>query len=222
MPLIATANRADRAADTLAAQIIAGELAPGSRLPEVELAGALGVSRNTFREAIKVLAGRGLVRQHRHRSAVVASLSDESVHDLYRVRRLVELQAIEAASGRPRESFHEIGAAIQRLAGAAEAGTGAPIVEADLAFHQAIVRLHGSQRIELSFAACLDELRLGLALIDARAVPLATLVAEHRAIYSALLDGRIEESRGLLASHLADSERRVLAVLNAPVTHHST
>ncbi len=208
------ANRAERAAEALAAQIIAGRLKPGSRLPEVELAAALGVSRNTLREAIKILAGRGLVVLQRHHSAVVATLSTDSVRDLYRLRRLLELSAIDAARGSPAETYHELGAAISALAEAA-ANPGPPVISADLDFHRAIVRLHKSPRIDHSYAACLDELRLGLALIDARATPLTGLMAEHRRIYGLLLAGEHDQCRAALEQHLAASERELLEAVAA-------
>jgi len=208
------ANRAELAAEAVAAQIIAGRLKPGSRLREVELAAALGVSRNTFREAIKILAGRGLVVLQRHRSAVVATLSADSVRDLYRIRRLLELSAIDAARGSPAEAYHELGAAIAALAAAAD-DPGPSVITADLDFHRAIVRLHKSPRIDHSYAACLDELRLGLALIDARTTPLAGLMAEHRRIYGLLLAGQHDECRAALEEHLAASERQLLAAVAA-------
>lgn len=208
------ANRADVAADTLASRILRGELAPGTRLPEIELADTLGVSRNTLRESIKILAARGLVQLQRHRSATVASLSPDGVRDLYRMRRLLELTAIEASQGRPAESFHEIGAAIGQLTRAAAHDDAVAIIEADLAFHQAVVRLHGSERIGQAFAAGLDELRLGLALLDARTEPtLSGLVDDHRAMYGLLLRGEQDGCRQLLGAHLGASEEQVLTAL---------
>jgi DNA-binding GntR family transcriptional regulator len=208
-PALPGANRAELAAEALAGRIVSGELRPGARLPEVELAASLGISRNTFREAIKILAGRGLVVLQRHRSAEVARLTEASVRDLYRVRRLVELSAIDAARGFPPDAYHELGAAIAALTRAAET-PGPAVIAADLEFHRAIVRLHKSPRIEQSYSACLDELRLGLALIDARASPLAGLLSEHRRIYGLLLSGEHDQCRTALEQHLSASEGELL------------
>lgn len=211
---LSDANRADVAAHTLASRILRGELAPGTRLPEIELATALDVSRNTLREAIKILAARGLVQLQRHRSATVATLSADGVRDLYRMRRLLELSAVETSAGQPAESFHEIGAAIGQLTRAATLDDPVAIIEADLAFHRAVVRLHGSERIESAFTAGLDELRLGLALLDARTEPtLGGLVDDHRAMYGLLLRGEQDGCRQLLRAHLGASEEQVLTAL---------
>src|SRR3546814_19224697 len=63
---------ADRLRENLADQIVNGELRPGTRLDENELATKFGMSRNPVREAFKALAGMGLVEQRPHRGVVVA------------------------------------------------------------------------------------------------------------------------------------------------------
>ena len=202
-------GRAEIVAATLADRIARGELSAGTPLPEVDLATSLGISRNTLREAVKMLAERGLVRLARHRTAVVASLTRSGVVDLYRVRRLFELGAIEATRGQPPETFHEIGAALERLVVAAQS-RGASVIDSDLDFHRAIVRLHRSPRIDQAFAGCLDELRLGLIYLDSHTMVLAGLVDEHRAMYRLLTQGHHDECAALLAGHLDASERQVL------------
>lgn len=200
---------AERVTAALAARIVTGDLAPGSRLPEVELAGSLGVSRNTVREAMKALAERGLVQLGHNRGAVVVSLSVNGVRDLYRVRRLFELSAIDTARTMPPESLHEVGAAMAALAQAVDRADPVPIIEADLGFHRALVRLHGSERIDRAFAVSLDELRLGLGLVDRHNTPLAGLLDEHRHLYSLLIRGDFAGCRAALARHLDESEGRL-------------
>ena len=206
----ASPGRAELIAAALTDRIARGELSAGTPLPEVDLAVSLGVSRNTLREAVKMLAERGLVRLARHRTAVVTTLTRSGVVDLYRVRRLCELGAIETSRGRPPETFHEVGAALERLVVLAKT-TEARVIDADLEFHRAIVRLHRSPRIDQAFAGCLDELRLGLIYLDGHPMVWAGLVDEHRAIYRLLTQGHHDECAVLLAGHLDASERQVLA-----------
>ncbi len=75
--------------------IIAGELAPGSKIPERELCARFGVSRTPLREAIKVLAAQGLVRLEQHRGAIVAEMEPVELEELLPISA-----AIEALSGK--------------------------------------------------------------------------------------------------------------------------
>ncbi|HJF76195.1 MAG TPA: GntR family transcriptional regulator, partial [Brevibacterium linens] len=78
-------------------RLIAGELRPGERLSETALAKEFDVSRNTLREAFRVLGEQGLVTHIPHRGVSVASPSTADVVDIYRVRHHVECSVLEHA-----------------------------------------------------------------------------------------------------------------------------
>ncbi len=73
-------------ADQIAASIVDGRFAPGSRLREVELSASFEVSRATVREALRLLEQRGLVRIQPQRGAHVTQLSAKELDDLFEVR----------------------------------------------------------------------------------------------------------------------------------------
>jgi DNA-binding GntR family transcriptional regulator len=77
-------------ADWLAQRIISGEQAPGSRLAETKLAELAGVSRSPVREALRILAGEGLVELVPRAGARVARVGQEDVRQLYACRMLLE------------------------------------------------------------------------------------------------------------------------------------
>ncbi|HEY5057508.1 MAG TPA: GntR family transcriptional regulator [Gaiellaceae bacterium] len=77
-------------ADWLARRIIAGEEAPGARLTEPKLAALAGVSRSPVREALRILAGEGLVELVPRLGAQVARVGREHVTELYACRMLLE------------------------------------------------------------------------------------------------------------------------------------
>src|SRR5262249_43322057 len=83
-------STADQVAGLLRERILRGELRPGTPLREVLLAGSIGVSRNTLREALRILIQEGLVLHTVHRGITVMELSREAVADIYRVRRILE------------------------------------------------------------------------------------------------------------------------------------
>lgn len=108
-------TRAEQVRLLLAEEIVAGKLAPGVRLDEVEMARRYGVSRTPVREAIRQLAMVGLVENRPHRGVVVTPMSRDLISDLF-------------------EAYGEVLAACVRLAAsrsdeAAEAGPSAPLGE---------------------------------------------------------------------------------------------
>jgi DNA-binding GntR family transcriptional regulator len=96
---IGRASTAGRVADVLRDRVTEGHLVPGTRLSEEEIGEALGVSRNTLREAFRLLSHERLLEHVFNRGVFVRSLSRDDVRDVYRVRRLVECAAVRYAGG---------------------------------------------------------------------------------------------------------------------------
>jgi DNA-binding GntR family transcriptional regulator len=90
----------DRAYSVLRAQIIDGELAPGTLLAEVEQSTRLGVSRTPVREALSRLAADGLVATHSGRGVVVTDVPLTRIAELFEVRSALEEQAARLAARR--------------------------------------------------------------------------------------------------------------------------
>src|SRR5207237_9285223 len=88
---------ADQVATVLRQRILDGELRPGTSLPEVPLASSLGVSRNTMREAMRILSLEGLLKRNLHRGVAVSQLSLCDVEEIYQLRRMLALPAALAA-----------------------------------------------------------------------------------------------------------------------------
>lgn len=83
----------DRVVDALRTRMLEGALAPGVALREVSVAAELEVSRNTLREALRLLTSEGLVVQSPNRGASVKNFTVSEVRDIYRTRRVLEVQA---------------------------------------------------------------------------------------------------------------------------------
>ncbi|MBM3687696.1 MAG: GntR family transcriptional regulator [Actinobacteria bacterium] len=88
-------TRREEAAEAIRRAIISGDLQPGQRLREVALAGEVGVSRPTLREALRTLVQEGLCEQEPHRGFAVASLDDQAIRDLAETRLVLDRMAIE-------------------------------------------------------------------------------------------------------------------------------
>jgi DNA-binding GntR family transcriptional regulator len=90
----------EQVADRIREMIIQDHLPPGTRIRERSLSEQLQVSRTPLREALKQLAAEGLVELHPNRSAVVASPSEEELHDMLQLLSVLEGFAGELAPGR--------------------------------------------------------------------------------------------------------------------------
>ena len=77
--------------------IASGTLEPGQQVVQDALAAQLGVSRVPLREALKVLEGEGQVVYHPHRGYFVAELSAADLSEVYRIRQLLEDEAVSIA-----------------------------------------------------------------------------------------------------------------------------
>ena len=84
----------DRILTTIRDDIIEGKLLPGTALVENDLTQLHDVSRNTLREALRLLCREGLAVHYRHRGVIVRTLTRHDVRDISRVRRTLELQAL--------------------------------------------------------------------------------------------------------------------------------
>lgn len=205
-------STAEQVASLVRDRILRGEIKPGTSLREVVMAAAIGVSRNTLREALRILIQEGLVRHTVHRGITVTELSPESVGDIYRIRRLLELSAVETGS-LTQKGLDSLRAAVDRLQDAAEAKDWPALVEADMRFHQSLVSLLESERLGGFFWNLLSELRLGLVAVDRASPDVRRMSGEHRKFYRLLKAGKRKECARLLKYHLDESERVLRAVV---------
>ena len=95
--LLERSSTAERVAEILRERIIEGLFRPGQKLSEKEIGDALAVSRNTLREAFRLLSHERLLVHELNRGVFVRSLTADDVRDIYQVRRVIELSAVRQA-----------------------------------------------------------------------------------------------------------------------------
>jgi DNA-binding GntR family transcriptional regulator len=210
-------STAEQVAGALREAIIEGTLAQGTYLREISLAKRFKVSRNTIREATQILVGERLVTRRMHRGAFVSRLMTDDVHDLYRVRRIVELPAVNGAATMDRTRMHET---VRAFAQAISDDDRGGIVAADLQFHREIVASMRSDRLGALFDSLEGELRLCMALVGGAYPDPAGSLREHEAILAALDADSPERAHALLAAHLDQAEVAISGVLGARESAH--
>ena len=199
--------------DAIKHAILSGELRPGQSLVEAELAQALGVSKTPVREALKTLAGAGLVTMSPYRGAAVRAIDAEAARAIYDLRLLLEPEAVR----RTVRSGGDLEAARQALERADASPGGAQRSLANRDFHRALYLGCGNPLL----ARTLDDLRDQTALVSAAAWQQAPSwrqeAGEHRAILAAARIGDAEQAARLVAAHIGS-----FAARNFPVAGESS
>ncbi|SMC98407.1 GntR family transcriptional regulator [Rhizobium sp. RU36D] len=208
-----TSALAPRLAEQIRDKLIGGELRPGQRLSEAALSADLAVSRNSLREAFRLLTKEGLLRHEPNRGVFVSTPSMASIIDIYRVRRMVECQALAGAYPN-HPAVARMRAAVETAKAARDVRDWVKVGSANMAFHAAIVDLADSQRLNAFYAQIAAELRLSFGLLRDPDLLHAPYVDLNAAILEKLEAGKPDEAARSLEAYLAQSERTVLAAFS--------
>jgi DNA-binding GntR family transcriptional regulator len=153
-------STAERVADVLRDRVTEGVFPPGTRLSEEALREALGVSRNTLREAFRLLSHEGLLAHELNRGVFVRTLTVDDVRDLYAFRRILELAAVRNLPAAPAEAVARVREALEGAEAAAKRDDWFAVGTANMRFHQAVADLAGNRRVSEAARRLLAELRL--------------------------------------------------------------
>ncbi|CAH2804925.1 MAG: Transcriptional regulator, GntR family [uncultured Paraburkholderia sp.] len=207
----ATANgpKPEAIAERICATILEHRLAPGAKLIEAQICEVFGVKRGPIRQVLAQLATDRLVDLEPNRGAFVASPSLQEVHEVFEMRRIIELAVVEKiCSGHDMRRLKSIGSMIGRERKAFETRD-----------FPAWIRLSGEFHTELSLTGnavlcnCLNGLVARSTLISALYESLGRSpcsFADHEAIIAALDAGDAKEAAALMSRHLQSVELKML------------
>lgn len=134
--------------NTLRQAILRGELKPGERLMEIQLANKLGVSRTPIREAIRKLELEGLVLMIPRKGAEVAEITEKSLRDVLEVRRALEELAVELVCEKiTDEQIQDLKDAAEDFKASLKERDITRIAEADVKFHDVIYIATDNQKL---------------------------------------------------------------------------
>ncbi len=200
-------------------RIHAGELKPGSKLNEAELAGALGVSRGPVREAFRALDQSGLVRTEKNRGVFVRQVSLEEANEIYEVRAALEglIGRLAAKRIRP-EQLEKIRAVVKKMHAVVrrggQPGDAAAYYPLNVEFHELLVAAAGNRTLQANYRRIVSELDLYRRETISRSaenIPVST--RDHEAIVNAVAKGDEKLAERLLYEHVVLSRERLHKVL---------
>jgi DNA-binding GntR family transcriptional regulator len=200
----------EQAAAALRDAILSGQIPPGMPLREVALAAELGVSRNTVREAARLLGGEALVRHQMNRGIVVAEITASDVRDIYAARAAVETAAAEALTvHRDPAVYQRLESLVGQIEDAFARGDAVGVLDGDRLFHATLVAAARSPRLSTFHTQLQHEQRLALSLAERSSRELGRSADDHRLLLDALR-GTPAQARTQVSTHLQAGARELL------------
>lgn len=200
--------------EELKRRIEEGELKPGERINEATLATRMGTSRGPIREAIRVLAGMGLVTPVANRGVFVREISVPEMIEIYDLRALVFGYACERATEfMTAARLKTLQSLMTQMESAAKAGKGALYYEVNLRFHKTVLEFSNNRRAAETYESCVKELHLFRRPAFNYAAKITRSNQEHRAILEAMAAGKGAEARKRGEAHVLSGRQRLLESL---------
>jgi DNA-binding GntR family transcriptional regulator len=193
----------ERALEALRSAITSGQYRPGDHLGEVDLAGHLGVSRGTVREALRHLQQEGLVTAGTRGMLRVNSVSPREIRELFRVRAALEgLAAAEIIASPGRDAaVATLRAALPRLT---DGGNDfAAKLEADLGFHLLLCELSGNSMLVDTWRNLEGRIRVTIMNCESDGVPTMMSEDRHVPIVDAIESGDVATAMKVMEQHMA-------------------
>lgn len=200
--------------NTLRKAILKGELQPGERLMEIQLAQRLGVSRTPVREAIRKLELEGLVLMIPRRGAVVAEITAQDMEDVLEVRAVLEELAVRNACQLiTEEQLRDMKKAAAEFKRSLEGEDLLAGVEKDMAFHEIIYSAAGNRRLQQMLLNLREQMyRYRLEYLKDKKMH-RLLVEEHDTIRRALKKRDVDKAGNAMRVHIVNQKDSILRSL---------
>lgn len=190
----------DQVYRALLGAISSGELAPGERLTQEDIAQRLAVSRQPVLQALRLLKKDGFVHDAPGRGVLVAPLDADWMRKVYQVRGALDVLAARLAAAERFCIDPELMERGRRAAGGRDVEA---MIDADMAFHQAIYAASGNPLIAQSADQHWRHLRRAMGAVLQAEPQRESLWDEHEAIAAAIAAGDAGEAARLSEEHVA-------------------
>lgn len=188
-----------------------GELPPGSRLREAEIAESLDVSRGPVREALALLEAEGQVEIKRHRGAFVSILTQRDVEEVHTLRTAVETLAGERAATRlTPDHLAELDRVLEQMKDTSGSVQPEEAVALDLAFHDVIYDAADHARLHRVWTSLRSQVAFFLITRNINFPDFPTVgYPEHKELRDILASGDPEAACAAVADHMRGAYSRL-------------
>ena len=197
--------------NTLREAILKGELKPGERLMELQLAAKLGVSRTPIREGMQMLARDGWLQMETYKGTVVREFDPHYMWELTRVRSALELSAIEDAVKNVTEKDLKCLEEIQeKQKEVLEHYDITRFIQLDREFHTYIYQMSQNRELLKLLSNYYDMFRfMGMQAVRGTDKRRQTTIDEHQGILDALKQKNVEAAVRAMKIHMEETEKNI-------------
>ena len=201
--------------NTLRQAILRGELKPGERLMEIQLANKLGVSRTPIREALRKLELEGLVNMVPRKGAEVADITEKSLRDVLEVRKALEELSVQLACEKiTEEEIEELKRVAERFKDTLDDQDVTKIAEADVAFHDVIYTATDNQKLILLLNNLREQMYRYRVEYLKKEEAYPQLISEHEELIDNISKRNKEEATRIMCEHIDNQVATVINVIH--------
>jgi DNA-binding GntR family transcriptional regulator len=192
--------------------ILEGRLDENTKLTESMLSSQLGISRSPVREALNSLATEGLIRIESRRGAFLRRFSPKEISDLYELRQLLEVYAVQTAEITPK-LLVDLLESVQRTRSLLKENKKQEFMEEDMRFHGLIAMASGNQ----SLCTVLENVQHQIWLCRCKTYNLSSSTAPsaHQGITDALRHGDRRKAQAAMGEHITYVRRQLIDLIGA-------
>ena len=199
---------------TLREAILKGDLRPGERLMELQLAAKLGVSRTPIREAIRMLEQEGLAVTIPRKGAEVARMTEKDMEDVLQIREALDDLAVQVACDKiTQEQLERLMATMKNFELAVQAGDLSKIVAYDVEFHDVIYEATDNPKLVILLSNLREQIYRYRVEYLKEKENYPMLIQEHKAILNALKEKNKECVVTAMHTHIRNQAETVKNII---------
>ncbi|MFZ5917508.1 MAG: GntR family transcriptional regulator [Chloroflexota bacterium] len=190
--------------------ILEGDLKPGQRLVESDIAEQMGISRAPVREAFRQLGTEGLIVSEPHRGTFVAELSTSDLWEIYTLRAALESLAVRLVTEKASpEILEQLQQTVEAMTQAAQEADLSRLAALDMHFHETLCRASGHSRLLSAWQSMTAQIRTFIDLTNTLYLPAEEVVGLHTEVVEYIRNGQAAEAGHTLASHILSVGQRI-------------
>ena len=212
-------NLVEQVRDALLSEIASGQLKPGERIIQEQIAQALGVSRQPVQQALLLLRNQGVLRDSGGRGLIVTPLNPDRVQHVYQIRAAIEGLACRLAAENQAERARKQGPALIDAGRKAVASASVPkMIAADIRFHEFLYELAGNPLIGPAMDTHLTYTQRAMGEVLVQDQSPRDIWDQHAAILEAIASGHADAAEQLAREHLMQASGFMVSRLKEMAT----